>query len=114
APSLTRVGALLPIHLRNPQRLQRHALRVQHPENVVVRLDEQRSRIGKRLILGEPARISMTVWRNDRQVANSLIQLHSHGARGGFSRKKSICIQHGVPYSSSVTPIPAKVCAFRN
>ena len=40
APYLARVGRLPAIVLRNPKRLQRNSLRVEHPEDIVIGSDE--------------------------------------------------------------------------
>ena len=49
---------------------QRHPLRAEHAEHVVVRRYEQLRRIGKRRILGIPARIGVPVRADDRQPSD--------------------------------------------
>ena len=40
---------------------QLDALRIEHAEDVVVRLDEERRRVWKGLVVGKPARIGMAM-----------------------------------------------------
>jgi hypothetical protein len=51
------------------QGLHRNALAVKHAEHVVVRKQKQRRGIRKRLVLGEPARIGVTVRAEDGELA---------------------------------------------
>src|SRR5438270_10617632 len=63
----------------------------------MVRLDKQRCRVWERLVPCEPARLSVTMGRNDRQVTNSVIQLHGYSACCRLGRKEPVFIQHENP-----------------
>ena len=47
-------------------------LRKQHSKNVVVRCNEQLCRVWKCLVFSKPARVSVTMWANQRQVFYSV------------------------------------------
>src|SRR5580698_6422517 len=66
APDLTRIGLLLSVRLRNTKRLHADSLRVQHAEDVVIRLDEECRRVRKRLVVCEPLWICMPMRADDR------------------------------------------------
>ncbi len=92
------VGTRLAAQLRDPQRLQRHALRVQHAEDVMVRLQQQRRRVGEGLVLRKPARIRVPMRTDDGQVLHRFVQ--SACDRPGqcpIHRKKPVSIQHAAP-----------------
>src|SRR6185437_3891124 len=67
-PDLARIGLLPSVRLRNSERLHADSLRIQHAEDVVIRLDEERRRIRKRLVVCKPLRIRMSMRADDRQV----------------------------------------------
>jgi hypothetical protein len=54
----------------NPKLLERDTLAVEHPEQVVIRDQKQRRRIGKGDIVGIPPGIGVTVGADDRQVSD--------------------------------------------
>ncbi len=62
------------IAARNAEFFERHALAVQHPENVVIRRDEQRGRVGERRVVGKPLRIGVAVRAHDRQGRNRRVE----------------------------------------
>ena len=59
---------------RNTKRLERHALRVQHPNDVVIRRDDERGRIYKRIVVRKNCGINVPVRRNDRQRTRLIVQ----------------------------------------
>ncbi len=63
------------------------ALGVEHAEDVVVGLDEERGRIRKGFVLGEPARVGMAVRGDDGQVFDGLVELRSDRACFDVGRK---------------------------
>ncbi len=63
-----------PIQPRDPEALHRHALRVQHPHEVVIRHDDQRRRVWKRRVLGEHPRVDMPVRAHQREIRDTVIQ----------------------------------------
>ena len=69
APDLAGVGAFFAVDLGDAEGLEGDALRVEHAEDVVVGLDEERGGIGEGLVEGEPARVGVAVGREDGQVA---------------------------------------------
>ena len=56
------------IATRHAQIGQVDTLRKQHSKHVVVRCDEQLCRVWKCLVFSKPARVSVTMWANQRQV----------------------------------------------
>ena len=62
------------VHRRHAKILEPHPLREQHPEDVVVRHDEQPRRIGELLVFGIPPRFRVPMGRNQRQVAYARIE----------------------------------------
>jgi hypothetical protein len=91
APDLPRVGlGPTAVDPRHAEFLERHALAVEHPEDVVIGDDEQRRRIRKRLVLREPRRIGVSVRTDDRQVLDRAIELARDRAGLGIGRKQAI------------------------
>jgi hypothetical protein len=84
------------LHL-NAKVFKAHALTIEHAENVVVGNDEQRRRIGKRLVLRIPTRIRVPVRRDDGQIPNFRIEPAHHIAGSGLCWKKPVRMdQHSV------------------
>jgi hypothetical protein len=75
---------------RHAETFEADALRKQHAEDVVVGRDEQLRRIGKRLVLGIPARICVTMRADDRLIGNALIQFTGDSARLRINRKQPV------------------------
>jgi hypothetical protein len=63
---------------RNPQRLHRQAARVQQPEDVVIRNDEERGRLGKRRILVEQRGVDVPVRADEGQLAGLVVERARH------------------------------------
>src|SRR5258706_5756997 len=59
---------------RNTERLERNALRVQHPNDVMIRRDDERRRVHKRIVGCEDCGIDMPMRRDDRQRARLIVQ----------------------------------------
>ncbi len=80
---------------------QRHALRAEHAEDVVVGDDEELRGIGEGQVLGVPARVGMAVRADDRQVADLGVERARKAAHRGIGRKQPIRIQqrHAVPFA---------------
>src|ERR1700682_205984 len=64
----------LSVYRSDAQQLERHAARVQHPEDVVVGLDEKRRWIRERVVGRKNRRINVPVWGDDRQRARLVVQ----------------------------------------
>ena len=97
APDPTPVGlngpAVTPAHA---EVLESHALAVQHPEDVVVRHDEEPGRIGKGLVLRVPARVGMPVRRDDGEVAHLVVEPQRHPSSDGIRGKEPVLVdEHG-------------------
>jgi len=75
--------------------LQLDALAVEHPVDVVIGDDEELRGIFERFVLGEPARIGVTMRRYDRQVAHAVIEPAGYGARFGIGGQQAILMQQG-------------------
>ena len=72
------------------QVLHRHALAVEHAEDIVVGRDQQLGRIGEGFVQREPGRIGVAVRADDRQVLDFGIQPAGHGARLRIRWKQAI------------------------
>jgi hypothetical protein len=53
--------------------IHRDTLAVQHADHVVVRFEQQVHGIREALVKREPRRIRMTMWADNRQIANGLV-----------------------------------------
>ena len=71
APDLARV---LDLRLADFQIVHGDALAVEHAEDVVVGLDEQRGGIRERLVVGKPGRLGVPVRADDGQVFYLCVQ----------------------------------------
>jgi hypothetical protein len=69
---------------RDAEILEAHTLAVEHPENIMVRCNEQRRRIGERCVVGEPLRIGMPMRAHDRQILHRRIQCAGERALAGL------------------------------
>jgi hypothetical protein len=59
-------GARIDIGVANPQRFHRHALRMEYPEDVVIRHQQQFGGIPERFDCSKPARVGVAVRTDDR------------------------------------------------
>src|SRR5258708_20622210 len=73
--------------------LKGNTLAVKHAKDVVVRNHEQLRRIREGLVLGEPARVSMAVGGDDRQVAYVGVEPVGDGACAGFGGEKPVFVE---------------------
>ena len=90
---------------RHPERLKRHALRVQHAEDVVVGLDEQLGRVGEGQVLGIPPRVRVAVRRQDRQVLDAGVKEPRDRARPGLVGEQPVRVErHGIVLSERGSP----------
>ncbi len=81
--------------LPNLQLIQRYTLAVEHAIHIVVRLNQQLRRIGKRLIPRKPPRLCVAMWTHNRQVANTFIKGAGNRAHIGLGREQAIVVdQH--------------------
>src|SRR5258708_29709900 len=62
------------IPARDAERFERNAARIQHAQDIVIRDDDQRRRLGKGAVLGEEARVYVPVRTDERERANLLVQ----------------------------------------
>jgi hypothetical protein len=73
--------------------LQSDALRIEHPEQVVVGLQQQLGRIAERLVESEPRRIGVPVRTDDRQSGDFRVELASQRSHAGICGKQSVGVQ---------------------
>src|SRR6185437_11185353 len=78
------------VRWRYAKQLERDALAVQHPENVVIGNDEERRRIRERRVVGVPLRIGVSMGTDDRQVAHGVIKRSREPSRGRIGGKEAI------------------------
>ena len=79
------------------QIFERDALTVQHAVDVMVRLDEECGRVGKRLVVRKPRGLRVPVRADDGKITNACIQLLCDAARSRVCRKKPINM-HGTHF----------------
>ncbi len=96
APDLACVGLdRSAVLARDAHLLERHALAVEHAENVVVRSDEQPRGVREWRVLRIPARVGVAVRRDDRQVAHFAVEPAGHRAGREIHREQAIRIDQG-------------------
>src|SRR5215207_4615745 len=83
-------GAAVPA--ADAETFEAYALAVKHAKDVVIRHHEETGRIGKRLVLGIPARIRMAVRRYDRQAPHPLVETAGHSAGRGIGRQEPVLV----------------------
>ena len=94
-PDAPRVGLdRRPVERRHAQRLERHALRVEHPRHVVIGDDEQRGRIRERRVLGEDARIDVAVRTDEGQARGAAVELAGDVAHSRCGVEIAVGIEH--------------------
>jgi head-tail adaptor len=71
----------------NAEFIQANALTVKHTQQVMIRLQQELSRVSKRSIVSKPSRVSMAMRTDNRQVSNLLIQLSCYVSLPGAARE---------------------------
>src|SRR5581483_7421600 len=69
---------------------QGDALAVQHPEDVMVRNDEERRRVGERLVVGEPGGVRVAVRTDDGERSHTPVEAASDRALARVGRQQAI------------------------
>ncbi len=87
APHLARILNLLVADL---QFFKRDSLAVQHAKDVVIRLNEQRHRVGERLVAREPCGLRMAMRAHDGQGPDARIQPSRNRPCAFFRRKQPV------------------------
>ncbi len=77
----------------NAELLERNALRIEHPEQVVIGSQQQLGRVAERFVAGEPRRIGVTVRADDRQAGDGAIEFARDCAGGGIRGKQPVGMQ---------------------
>ena len=77
----------------NPKQIERDALRVQHPEDVMIRHDEQGGGLRKTVVLRKQARVDVTVRANKRQGSRFVVNLAGRPANGGVRIEEPVLVQ---------------------
>ena len=65
---------------------------------VVIGNDEQAGGIRKRLVLGKPTRIGVSVRADEGKVTHGFVQFTGNGSSGGFGGKEAVLMKnaHGI------------------
>ncbi len=72
SPDLALVGFnVCPVDRWNPECLHRDTLAVEHAHQVMVRNQQEIDGVRERLVQGEPRRIRVPVWADDREIRNA-------------------------------------------
>ena len=88
APRLARIG-LRP----DTQFFQRHALRIEHPEEVMIGLQQQGGGIGERLVRCEPGRIGVAMGADDRQACDRFVEIARDRPHTRIGREQAVGIE---------------------
>ena len=94
APGFTSVSCRLAIAPRDGERVKPHTLAVEHPENVMVRLQQQLGRLAPGAIVGEPSRISMPVRADNRQPGDLGVERARDRPLRGIARKQAVGVKN--------------------
>src|SRR3546814_8491292 len=70
SPAFARVGIAVP----DTQRIERYALRIEHPEYIMIGMEQQLRRIAEGRVAREPAGVGMPVRADDRQARHLFIE----------------------------------------
>jgi hypothetical protein len=79
--------------LPDTERGQLYAVRVQDPVDVMVRGDQQGCRIAERDVLGQPLRRHMSVWRDDRQILDTFVQVPRSRTNARLCRQQPVRVK---------------------
>ena len=93
APRRARIEIAHAIHRRHAQRLEPHALRIEHTKQVVIGHKQQLGRVLERRIGRPPARIGVPVRTYDRQAGDLGVKRAGDVSRGRIGRKQPIRMQ---------------------
>ena len=88
------------------ERLHRHALRVEHADDVVIRDDDQRCRVREGLVERQQLRIDVAMRADERQRSEFVVQRLRGGAHGGNRTEVAVGSEHGASISP---PAPAQL-----
>ena len=91
-PGLARIGAGLARLARHPQRIEAHALAVQHAVDVMIRRKEEFGRIAERGVIGKPGRVRMPVRADDRQVPYLPVEPSRNGPLAVLGREQAVLV----------------------
>jgi len=97
APRFPRIG-----RGADAKRLQRHALRMEHAEQVMVGLEQQLGRVAEGLVEREPGGIGVPMGADDRQRRHGAIELARDLPHAGFGGKQAV----GVEFELAWQPLP--------
>ena len=93
-PGSPRTGRRPTVERRHAEGLERNALAVEHPGQVVVRRDEECRRVLERLVGGEPPRVRVAVRADQRKVAHGLVELPGDRPRRRFGGQQPVRVEH--------------------
>jgi hypothetical protein len=78
---------------RHAQLLERDALRMEHPEDVVVGGHEEARGVGESRVLGIPARIGMAVGADDGKAAHRAVERAGYAAGAVLDREQTVLVE---------------------
>ena len=89
----------------DPQLLERDTLAVEHPEQVVIRDQKQRRRIGKGDIVGIPPGVGVPVGADDGKPLDLAIQAAGDPPLGGLAGEKTVLVHDDVSTHGVLPPV---------
>ena len=92
-PGVAALGDRLAVLARHAELVVAHALRPEHAQNVMVRRQEQRRRIGERRIVRQPLRHDMAMRADDRQAGDGGVEFARNGQLRLVCRQQAIGVQ---------------------
>ncbi len=111
-----RVASRAPLSDRNPERLERDPLRIEHPQDVVVWEDEQfRGRPEGRVRVGKELRVDVAVRADDRQAGDAVVDFAGEPSLGLIRREVAVGCRgrfelHGRPSHTTSFVVYARAC----
>ena len=92
-----RLSTGVPSRVGIPSDSIEHAARVEHPEDVVIRDDQERGRLGKRRVVGQERRVDVPVRADEREARGSPRRDSARPSRmlGSGSKNRSSCSRSG-------------------
>lgn len=93
-PRLTRFGDWRPVIEGDPQRFERNALAVEHPQDIMVGAEQQVSRVRERRVGRESCGIGMAVRADDRQASDAVVKAPSDRADIRVGRQQAIGMEY--------------------